>query len=184
MPVENVVFNWVQPTSPNEGCELVLDFNEVAAVMHWTDAGVEVETAYNNWLLKQVGVIRTTIEARNTGTETVEAVYRVGFRKGGTFSMNSDRNQFAWKVLSAKEFELVDDQGESWAKMFLEVNPKSKTGILETTQEIIDEPEFEVLMALSWYLGVTELGFKGSYHDRLADGTPGNGGPFPPSKSF
>jgi hypothetical protein len=176
MPVETVVFNWVQPTSTDEECELVLAFNEVAAVMRWTEAGVEVETAYNNWRLKQVGVIRTTIEARNTGKNSVEAIYKVGFRKGGTFRVNSERNQFAWKVLSPKGFELVDDRGESWAKIFLEVNPKSKTGLLETTQGRVDEPEFEVLMALSWYLGVTELGFKGSYLDRLADGTPGNGG--------
>lgn len=179
MPVETVVFNWVQPESTDEECELVLGFNEVAALMRWTDAGVEVETAYNKWRLKQVGVIRTTIEACNTGAESVEAVYKANFGNGGTFRVNSERSHFGWKVIAPKEFQLLDGRGESWARIFLEVNPKSKTGLIETIQERIDEPEFEALLVLSWYLGVTELGFRGTFQKPPSDGTPGNGAPYP-----
>lgn len=163
---------------------MVLNFTEVAAVIRWKETGVQVETAYNQWLLKQVGVFRTTIEARNSQTDRVEAVYKAGFRKGGSIQIGQDGQQFAWKINSLKKFELLDNQGNSWAKWFLEVNPKSKTGLLETTQERIDEPEFEVAMVLGWYLCVTELGFTDRFHGQFLDGTPGNGGPTPSSNGF
>lgn len=173
---ENIIFSWEQPSLRTAGCELLLDGSEVAAIMRWEEIGVTVATIYNRWLFRQTGLIRTTILVKNGNTEQVEAVYKVGWRSGGKVQLNQDLKQFDWRSSGSKINEWLDNRGERLARFNLEVNPKGKRGSLETDQEQIDQPEFEILMALGWFLCVNQLGF-GGFYDRLPDGTPGNGGP-------
>lgn len=175
---DEVVFNWDQPRTGDEAFELILGFTEAAAVFRRDEIYPTIETAYNRWSFKQVGIIRTAITVTNVETGQIEAAYRVNFRGGGgTAQLRQTNTRFTWRAINSKKFEWLDAENNVWGRFYLEVNPQGKRGHLETTQERVDQDEFELLMVIGWYLCINQLGFKEGINHRLMDGTPGNGGP-------
>ncbi|MBN9392439.1 MAG: hypothetical protein J0I20_30675 [Chloroflexi bacterium] len=179
-----VVFNWRQPFTFYAETKLLLNNSEVAAVIRREEIGTTIETAYNKWYLKQVGIIRTTILLRNIQTGLTEAVYKASWSNGGVMRFGQENKKFTWRDNGSKKFDWLDEEGKSWGKFQLEFSKKGKLGILETTGEKLDQNEFELLLVLGWYLCINELGYGGAGYERFQDGTPGNGGSFPSSKSF
>jgi hypothetical protein len=166
-----IVFNWRQPVTAFTETSLLLNTSEVAAVIRREDIGTTIETAYNKWLLKQVGIVRSTIPVKNIHTGVTEALYKAGWRRGGgTIQFILQKTNFTWRTTDSKSYDWLSQENEIWGRFHLEFSKKGKLGLLETTQENLDRDEFELLMVLGWYLCINQLGYGGAGFERLPDG--------------